>query len=527
MSEDWPHQISAVSEVNVALAEGCQRVLLACPTGGGKTRVAQRLIEGWLAEGLRVALYSNRRLLIDQLGRVLREAGLRHGVRAAGRERDMGEALQLCSFQTEHARKGKRERFPAQRVIVDEAHLQTGPSAAQLLAAHVGDGAAIIGMTATPLDLGSLYDRLVVAATNSELIACGALVPCIHYGPDEPDLALLKKLRQGEDLSERQQRQVMMTPTIFGRVLEWYGKLNPDQRPTILFAPGVPESLWFAQQFSKAGIPAAHIDGKEVWFHGRFYESDEDVRNECLLESKEGGIKVLCNRYVLREGIDAPWISHGIFATVFGSLQTYLQSGGRLLRSAPGKGCATVQDHGGAWHRHGSLNADREWHLDHTPEIVAGLRADRFRQGQEIEPCRCPQCACILIRGHCTSCGLDVRRHLRSRPVVMADGTLKELRGDIYKPRRVTRRPDAAQVWENIYYRSLTARGERSFNAAAAVFARENNWAWPPRELPLMPTDPLDWYRLVKDVPRERLISKPHAMTASQTGDPAYPLFSH
>jgi superfamily II DNA or RNA helicase len=526
MSQDWPHQAKAVADTLTAIEAGQRRVVLTSPTGGGKTRVAQRLIERWLADGLRTAVYTNRRMLIDQLSRVFAEAGLAHGIRAAGHKVNLGHALQICSAQTENARKAKWDRFPAQRVIVDEAHLQTGPAVRELLAAHHADGAAVVGLTATPLSLGGMYDHLIVAGTNSQLLDCGALVPVMHYGPDEPDLRALKKLREGRDLTEKQQRQAMKPPTLLGRVLDWYRRLNPDQRPTILFAPGVRESLWFAEQFSKAGIPAAHIDGEEVWFRGSFYETNEAVRREVLEESRCGGIKVLCNRFVLREGIDAPWLSHGIFACVFGSLQSYLQSGGRLLRAHPGLQAVTIQDHGGNWHRHGSLNADREWHLDYTPEIVTGLRADRFRQRQELEPCRCPNCARILVCGHCSGCGLEVKRHLRPRPVVMADGTLKELRGDIYKPRRVTRRPDAVEAWEKMYWRARSEKWNATFNQAATMFAQENNWGWPPRNLPLMPTDPLDWYRRVKDVPRDRLIPKPPAVPAPPAGAPAYPLLS-
>ena len=58
---------------------------------------------------------------------------------------------------------------------------------------------------------------------------------------------------------------------------------------------------------------------------------------------------VLCNRFVCA-GIDAPWLAHGIFATIFTSLQSYLQSGGRLLRSFPGIDAVTIR-HGGNWWR--------------------------------------------------------------------------------------------------------------------------------------------------------------------------------
>jgi superfamily II DNA or RNA helicase len=184
MSADWPHQTRAVADTLAAIEAVRRLIALTSPTGGGKTRIAQRLIERWRAEGLRIAVYTNRKLLVDQLGRALDQAGLPYGVRAAGRERNRGHPLQICSVQTELARKGRWERFPAQRLIVDEAHLQMGPAARELFLAHHADGAAVVGLTATPLGLGGLYDRLIVAGTNSELRACGALVPAVHYGPD-------------------------------------------------------------------------------------------------------------------------------------------------------------------------------------------------------------------------------------------------------------------------------------------------------------------------------------------------------
>lgn len=501
---DWPSQTQAVDDTLAAIEAGEKRIVICSPTGGGKTRIAQRLIERFDAEGLRTAFFTNKKMLTDQTSRVLTSAGVDHGVRAAGYDLDIGQSVQVCSIQTEHSRSGKWEKHPAQRVIVDEAHLMTGAMAQRIFNAYVSEGAVIIGLTATPIDIGSMYDHLVIGGTNSELRDYGALVPCIHYGPDEPDLRRLKKLREGMDLTEKQQRQAMKSPTLWARVLEWYERLNPQHKPTILFAPGVPESLWFAEQFTKAGIPAAHIDGEEVWWAGRFWKSDRDIRDEVLLESREGGCKVLCNRFVLREGIDCPWLAHGIFATVFGSLQSYLQAGGRLLRAFPGLDVVTIQDHGGNWHRHGSLNADREWKLDYTASMVSGLRAERFRQKLESEPIRCPQCSSILIRGKC-ACGFEAQAGHKSRPVVQEDGTLKEMRGDIYRPRRATQRPDAAEIWRKMYYRAKSKKWNATFNQAAAMFAQENNWGWPPRDLPLMPLDPIDWYRHVSEVPMERL----------------------
>lgn len=502
----WPHQARGVSETLEAQNAGYNRVCLTSPTGGGKTRIMCELIDHWLSNGLRVAVYTDRRMLIDQITTVMHKTGFDFGVRAAGHEPQQEFPLQISSVQTENARVFKSAKWSlhnADRVLVDEAHKMTGEVVQKILTTHMEeDGAKVVGVTATPLGVGSTYDKLIVAGTNSELRACGALVKCYHYGPDEPDLRHIGKVQLGQDLTEKQNVKAMMTPTIFARVWEWWQKLNPRRLPTILFAPGVAESIWFAEQFVANGISAAHIDGQEVWVNGDVERTSRDARDRVLEGSKDGSIKVICNRFVLREGVDAPWLAHGIFATVFGSLQSYLQAGGRLLRAYPGLESVTLQDHGGNWWRHGSLNADREWRLDYTNAMVAGMREDRMRQKREAEPVLCPNCKQVLNRPVC-ACGWECKSSTKSRPVIQANGDLKEMHGDIFRPRRINQNPLAHKLWERMYWRAK--KSGMTFRQAEALFAMENNWGWPDRQMPLMPKNELDWFRKVEDVAKESL----------------------
>ena len=125
---DWPHQTKAVADTLSAIEEGKRRLVLCSPTGGGKTRIAQRLIEHWQAKWVRMLSTRTASYLVDQLGGLPRRwPGVGYPCRRPRVE--LGCALQICSVQTEMARKRKWYRFPAQRVIVDEAHLQTGPGA--------------------------------------------------------------------------------------------------------------------------------------------------------------------------------------------------------------------------------------------------------------------------------------------------------------------------------------------------------------------------------------------------------------
>lgn len=504
----WPTQVTGIAGVHNAIARGQRRICLTSPTGGGKTRMMAELARHYTEQNAKVCLYTNRRLLFAQLVKDMEGFGFEVGMRISGEVTNSEALLQISSIPTEIARTHKRnlwEMVNASLVFVDEAHLQKGDQARKVIDAHHAAGAIIVGVTATPLDLEGIYQHLVQAGTTSDLRACGALVPCHHFAPDEPDIKRLK-VPLGKDLSENQIKSVIMTQGIFGRVFTNWERLNPEHKPTILFAPGVPESVWFAEQFWANGVTAAHIDGQEVWINGKFVRGNKDrLRKEVLELSQCGGIKVLCNRYVLREGIDAPWLAHGIFATIFGGIGSYLQSGGRLLRSHPSLSHVTLQDHGGNWWRHGSLNADRIWSLGLTNDYLCNRREDDLRAKREREPRRCPKCTQVLAGDKCP-CGYQLPQREKSRPVVQSDGTLKEMVGDIFGPRRITTRPDGPSIWKKMYYRSKTDKGAKTFRAAMALFAYENNFGWPNPDWPFMPRYTDDFYRLVKDVPEENLL---------------------
>ena len=502
----WPQQVRAFDGTRAALERGVNRLCVTSPTGSGKTGMMTDQIHHSVGIRLPVALYTQRRMLYDQTCGKLDAEGINYGKRASGHDENMFPDVQMCMMQTELSAVYKREYRKLHRaklVLIDEAHTACGDTFRRIMDDHVAAGAAVVGYTATPLDLEG-YDELLIAGTMSECLKIGALVRPETYAPDEPDLRHIKRYVVGQDLTEADNSKVIMRPGVFGRVLKAWKKHNPDGLPTLLFGPDVAGSLFFAQEFCKEGIKAAHIDGEQIWCDGKFYNTEQDAREWLAEMSKSGEVKVVCNRFVLREGIDWPWIQVGSFATVFGALTSFLQSGGRLLRAYPGKEKCIILDHGGNWHRHGSLAVDRHWELGMTNRRVAAERQERLREKKEPEPITCPQCGKVRASGaKCPACGFEA--HLKARLVVQVDGSLREVKGDIYRPRTTKLQPNTQALWTRMYWRARSKKWNATFRAAEAMFFQENHY-WPPRNLHFMPKDPNDWWKKVALVPMEDLI---------------------
>lgn len=510
--ELWPHQRRGLQEIASARVDGTREICLTSPTGMGKTRIVFDLLRHQPSD---VALYTDRRMLLSQLAAGLDEEGIEYGLRAAGADPALLRRIQLCMQQTEASRvlNGEtRDVHPASLVLIDEAHKMAADTMFALDERHrtAKPKRTKIGTTATPLGIGHFYDTLIVAGNNTEGRKCGALVPAHHYGPDEPDTKWIGKVAvDGGECGIVNAKRTEYAHRVFGRVLEHIPVYNPQLRPMLLFAPGVKESKWFAQELTRHGIMSAHMCGDEIWVDGEELEPTDDNRKMIAERSEDGDINCVCNRFVLREGVNWPWIYHGIFATVFGSLTSYIQAGGRLLRNHPALDRVIIQDHGGNWHRHGSLNSDREWDLGYDDRIVQGIRKHRLQEKKDLEPIVCPQCnACRLSGRACHQCGFQHTGRVRS--VLQKDGSLREMRGDIYRrPRRAERSESIEKAWASRVRAIRKSRkdtvAKMTFQQAEISFARDHRWLYPPRNLPEQPLALADWFRPIQEVPLERI----------------------
>lgn len=519
--EPWAHQVAGVSQVVDKLESGCQSVALTSPTGGGKSLQIVALIRWAVDRGKRVALYSNRNMLIEQTVGILQSHHINFGVRGAKfpEHRRLDAPVQMCSIQTEISqsiRKQYRDLHPADVVIVDEAHIIKAGGSLAVLNRHLSDGAALVGVTATPLGISKIYQSLVVAGKTSELIRCGALVPALVYAPDEMDLSRIKPTQTGE-YSLGDIRREVWSHAIIDRVYERWQIVNPDARHTLAFGPGVEESVWLASEFDKRGVPAAHIDSDDVWVGGKSYDSDRAARQDVMARWNAGEIKVLCNRFVLREGVDLPSCYNLILATPIGSLTSYIQIVGRALRRSPlTPDHVVISDHGGSTWRMGSPNEDRDWeslYFMDEAEIVR-QRIERMREQNEEypEPIVCPNCGLQRSAGkHCPQppigCGFSHKKNVRL--ILQKDGTLRKVEGNMLHKRRRKLKHNTQRLWDGLYFPSAKSKSKQ----ASTFLQIEARFYWkygyyPPRDLNNMPRYESDWSKKAREVPRSDLIRK-------------------
>ena len=500
----WPHQERAIRQFREAVARGAKRICITAPTGAGKSLIMREIVR----EMGTATVYLDRAMLFEQtdIGFETFDAGYR----AAGRDVDYGAPVQICMRQTEYNRVIKEEQrdvHDCKVVLWDEAHNQSAEAAQALMNRHAEKGAVNVGFTATPCGLGHVYDELIVAGTPSEMRKCGAHVPAYVYAPNHPDLSKLGKKVNTEDVTESIAKKAMRATLLYGRIIEHWERLNPERRLTIGFAPGVKESKWMAQQFEEHGISAAHISGDEIVIRGEEMPATTENRERLLDAVHSGDVQVVWNRFVLREGIDIPQVGHAILATVFGSLTAYLQSVGRVVRAHPSLDSVCIQDHGGNYLVHGSPNADRVWDLDKSDrDMVKERRAQlqiKDREDTIDEGITCPECAGVRKSGkECPHCGH--RSTGRTRMIVQTDGKLKQMHGDAYAPKRVSRRPQDEKDWIGCIHRCK--RSGQTFGQAAGLFVREHRGAYPDTEKwAYMPRNARDWAKKIKDVPTENL----------------------
>lgn len=341
-----PYQRECLQAIRAAYREGRRRVLVALPTGTGKTVIFARFPE-YFGMKRRLLVLAHREELLDQArAKFLAVApDLEVEIEQGARRASGGARVVIASVPT-LGRKGSRRlaRLDPEEfylLVVDEAHHATAPTYRRIFEhfrlLEPDTPRLLVGFTATPYrgdnqPLGEVFEDIAYARGIREMVELGYLcrvrgwristgvdldgVPVRHGDFVESELAF--KI----DVAERN-----------AAVVKAYTDLASGRR-AIVFCVNVAHAQSVCAAFEAAGVPTA-----AVW--GAMPPGD---RRAALDSFAAGSVRVLTNCNVLSEGFDEPRIDCVMMARPTRSKLLYVQMVGRGTRRHPEKRDLVVID---------------------------------------------------------------------------------------------------------------------------------------------------------------------------------------
>lgn len=421
-------QALSIERLREAIGRGVKRVVLASPTGSGKTVIAASIVDRAMEKDKRVLVTVPALSLVDQTVEAFYNQGITEvGVIQANHFRtDWSKPVQVASVATL-----ARREFPKADVqIIDECHIMA-KVIGKLLLDPDRRNIVSIGLSATPFSkgLGKFYEELIVGNTTQELIDQGILSPFRIFAPSHPDLKGVRTIA-GEyhenDLAERMNK-AKLTADI---VETW--KAKGENRPTICFAVNRAHAQALKEKFEAEGVPAGYMD----------CDTSVNDRQELRRRFLNGNIRVVCNVDVIGLGIDWPEISCISYCRPTKSKTRYLQNMGRGLRKSDGKQDLIVLDHSDTTLRLGFIT-------DITVDALDDGRPNETAKPSLPLPKECPSCTYLKPPkcAVCPNCGFTSK--VASKVEVKA-GALEELKGR--KPSKIARQFNKLEVYGQLLW---------------------------------------------------------------------------
>lgn len=342
-----PYQHEAVAAVIEARRAGVRRMVLALPTGAGKTVIFAELIRR--ARHTVLVLAHRDELVVQARDKI--DAALRRdpndrrivAIEQGNASAPPDASVLVASIRSLH--EGRIGRVLAGRdlrlVIYDECHHAVADDNRRVLA-QIGVfdpdwPGTLVGFTATTRradgrGLDEVFQQIVYHRSLREMIDAGYLRPLrglrIDTGVDLADVP-----EAGDDFDQGalaeaidiEQRNLLVARSI--------QDLARDRR-TIAFCVGVAHAEHLCQALRGLGVPAGMVCG----------EMPKPARQRTLERFAQGALRVITNVGVLTEGFDDPGVSAIAMVRPTRSEAIYLQCVGRGMRLHPDAADCLVLD---------------------------------------------------------------------------------------------------------------------------------------------------------------------------------------
>lgn len=338
-----PYQKEAIAAVIEARRRGVRRMVVALPTGSGKTVIFSRL----------AAMAQKKVLVLAHRGELLHQARdkLQRTIGEAGRvdiEQANLRAADDAKIVVASLRSLRPERLEALKqgrdfglIIYDECHHAPAEDNKRILR-QLGafdkdwDG-TLLGFTATTMrgdgiGLDTVFEEIVYSRSLPEMIVDGYLVPLRGFRiSTHADLTTIGGGGRDFDVEELEERVNIEERN--AHVARSIQELARDRR-TIVFCVTVAHARNLARALTSLGVPAGIVHG----------EMKKDERARVLSMFAEGKLRAITNVAVLTEGFDDPGVSCVAMARPTRSVGLYAQCAGRGTRLAPGKEDCLILD---------------------------------------------------------------------------------------------------------------------------------------------------------------------------------------
>ena len=328
---DWSWQEIAVRNVVRDLRENVGKYGLIIPTGGGKTRIANKIIINWAIErDGKILWVTHRNILLNQA-----ETSLVNLMDELNIKRD--EQLKIrkkCLYASNHSYQEILNSEELSLIIVDEAHHAAANTYDEIISQT---NTSVVMLTATPnrhdgQEIG--IDKISYQISYKDLFKKKCIIEPVFEAPYYVD----EDANQSKNYDDRD-----LCKELAKYVLK---RLNSDINKCLICVRKISyvENIFEELRSELLNSLEEHrLDSEQIQFvHGSKNSKSLSTNQFLKINANEKNGILVATKDLIGEGFDDPFIDSVFITYPSKSITDLMQMGGRALRHSPGKNTARI-----------------------------------------------------------------------------------------------------------------------------------------------------------------------------------------